>query len=86
MIGGGDNPELVKAPALAEIQRRIISRAYWLCGEPFAVDPRLWGEARSEHAHILSERGWPLAQSNDLAGRGIDHFLLCGIAIIKADA
>lgn len=78
--------EIVSAPALAEVQRRVVERAPWLRHEALAIDRDLWRDAREEHKQILEARGWALAVDNEMAKRGRQHFLLLGIPIVMDEA
>lgn len=83
MQGGGDVVETVQARALAQVQRRLVERAQWLREQPLALEPDLWLEAREEHHQILNARGWPIAVDSELSKRGVAHFLLHGVPIVR---
>jgi hypothetical protein len=81
MVGGGEQIETVHAPAVADIQRRIVARPHWLADQPLGVEPHLWHEARAQLEAVLKDRGWPL-----LADGRCDriNFLLAGVPIVMA--
>lgn len=82
MVGGGEQIETVHAPAVAAIQRMILSRPHYLRSEPIAVDQALWIEAQEQLKAALEKRGWPLLASGDCDRM---NFLLMGVPVVIDD-
>lgn len=67
-------------PILAWVSQQLLTRPYYLAGEPFTVDSTIYERAESEMREILKERGWNApGVSADLAQR---NFLLLGTPIV----
>lgn len=86
MHGGGEAREIVHAPDLAEVQRRIVERQAWLREDPVVVEPQLWSDARRQHAEVLEARGWPISVNGELERRGVPHFLVMGVPVVMENA
>ena len=79
MVGGGEQIETVHAPAVADICRRIFTRAHYLRDRPIAVEPQLWADAQEQLKRALELRGWPLLASNEC---NQPNFMLCGVPVV----
>jgi hypothetical protein len=82
MVGGGEQVEIVRADAVAQIQRAIYSQPNYMLDRPFEVEPRLWHQAEAELRHALELRGWPLLASDKAP---LPNFLLCGVAVVMSN-
>jgi hypothetical protein len=85
MIVGGEQAELVHAPAVAELHDRIARRPHYLADQPLEVEAGLWSEAQEQFRDALKARGWPLPVDTRLLGQGVSHFMLRGVPIVMKD-
>jgi hypothetical protein len=81
MIIAPDPAEVsVATPILAWVSQQLLTRPYYLAGEPFAVDFTIYERAEREMREVLKVRGWNApGVSADLAQR---NFLLLGTPIV----
>jgi hypothetical protein len=82
MAGGyeGEQPEIVHAPAVAEVQRMILGRPHYLRSEAIAIEPQLWVQAQEQLKQALEKRGWPLLADGDCHK---PNFLLLGVPVVS---
>jgi hypothetical protein len=85
IVGGGEQIELVHAPAVAEVRRRQVARPWYLADRPLAVEPELWHEAQTQLRDALEARGWPLVSDAPLVAKGVNNFMLCGVPIVMRE-
>jgi len=81
MVGGGEQVEIVHAPAVAALQNAILARPHYLADQPFAIAPHVWHEAQAQLREALERRGWPLLA--DGACKRV-NFLLCGVPVVMS--
>jgi hypothetical protein len=82
VIGGGEQIEIVHAPALAEVIRAIETRPYYLRKEPIEVARHIFIEAQEQLKRSLEARGWPMVCMEHINRQ---HFLVHGVPVLMID-
>lgn len=82
-VGGGEQIEVVSAPALGELRRLMLSnlKYKWQWEQPFAVEPMLWHRANEEIERVQEARGFPVVAAD---WAPLPNFLFMGVPVVMA--